>query len=83
MKGIKLKHGVTFIEWDGVTVRIDATGDCDLSPILLPSLEWELRTEPPSTWDYLTQSDLDSLDENIRQQIIKIAQKFHETIGST
>ena len=82
MRGIKLQHGVAFVEYDGVTVRINADGTCDLSPILLPALEWDLRTEPPQTWTYITDSDIDTFGNDTRQQIERIVATFHEIIGT-
>ncbi len=81
MRGIRLSHGVTFVEYDGVTVRISADGKCDLSPIMLPSLEWDLRTEPPETWDYISASDIDAFGEDTRCQIERIVEKIHGIIG--
>lgn len=81
MRGIKLSHGVIFIECEGVPIRINADGKCALSPIQLPSLEWDLRTEPPESWTYITQSDIDSLEEDTRQQIAHIVAEFHEILG--
>lgn len=81
MRGIKLSHGVAFVECDGITVRINADGKCDLSPIQLPSLEWDLRTEPPSSWDYLTKYNIDAFDEDIRRQITQIVARVHDTLG--
>ena len=72
MRGIKLKHGVTFVEVDGVTVRIKSDGACELSPIMLPSLEWDLRTEPPNSWDYVYDSDIKALGEDVLRQIGEI-----------
>lgn len=80
MRGIKLSHGVSFVECEGITIRISADGKCELSPVLLPSLEWDLRTEPPSSWDYLYQSDIDALGEDIHRQITQILARFHETV---
>ena len=82
MRGIKLQHGVAFVEHDGVTVRIHADGKCDLSPILLPALEWDLRTEPPETWTYITDSDIDTFGKDTRQQIERIVATFNEIIGT-
>jgi hypothetical protein len=76
MRGIKLSHGVSFVEYDGVTIRIKADGTCELSPILLPALEWQLRTEPPETWDYIFGSDLESFGEDTREQIRRIVEKY-------
>ena len=80
MRGIKLSHGVSFVEYEGVTIRIRADGKCALSPILLPSLEWELRTEPPEKWMYITDSDVDAYGENTRKQIENLVKNFHRTI---
>lgn len=80
MRGIRLSHGVSFIEHDGVTVRIKADGTCGLSPIMLPALEWDLRTEPPETWDYIFDSEIDALGENMRGQIEAVVAKFNKTM---
>ena len=78
MRGIKLSHGVSFVEYDGVTIRIKADGTCELSPITLPSLEWDLRTEPPATWAYIFESDL---NESTREQIRRIVEKYRRILG--
>lgn len=80
MRGIRLSHGVSFIEHDGVTVRIKADGTCGLSPIMLPALEWDLRTEPPETWDYISDSDVDSYGKDTRDQLERIVQKYREVL---
>ena len=78
MRGIRLRHGVSFVECDGVTLRIKADGICDLSPITLSALEWDLRTEPPDTWDYIFESDL---NESTREQIRRIVEKYRRILG--
>ena len=75
MRGIQLSHGVAFVEYDGVTVRINADGTCELSPVMLPSLEWELRCEPPDSWDYICESDIDSFGKDTRLQIERILER--------
>lgn len=80
MRGIRLSHGVAFIECDGVTVRIGADGTCGFLPILLPSLEWDLRTEPPETWEYIGESYIDSLGEDMRRQFEAIIKKYNRTV---
>ena len=82
MRGIRLRHGVTFIEYDGVTLRIKADGICELSPITLSALEWDLRTEPPETWDYIFGSDLESFGEDTREQIRRIVEKYRSVLGN-
>ena len=78
MRGIRLRHGVSFVECDGVTLRIKADGICELSPITLSVLEWDLRTEPPDTWDYIFESDL---NESTREQIKHIVEKYRRILG--
>ena len=78
MRGIRLRHGVSFVECDGVTIRIKADGTCELSPITLSALEWDLRTEPPNTWDYIFESDL---SEDIREKIQCIVEKYRGILG--
>lgn len=78
MRGIRLRHGVSFVECDGVTLRIKADGICELSPITLSALEWDLRTEPPETWDYIFESDL---NESTREQIRRIVEKYRRILG--
>ena len=78
MRGIRLSHGVSFVEYDGVTVRVNADGTCDLSPIQLPALEWDLRTEPPETWNYLCDRDI---DEQTRMRIEAVVRRFQSVVG--
>ena len=78
MRGIRLRHGVCFVEYDGVTVRISADGTCGLSPITLPALEWDLRCEPPETWDYIFASDLDCFGKETREEIERIVARVRE-----
>ena len=78
MRGIRLNWGVTFVEYDGVPIRINADGTCGLSPIMFPALEWDLRTEPPETWEYIFESDL---SEDTREQIKRIAEKYRDILG--
>ena len=69
MKGIRLSHGVVFVS-DGLnTVRLLPDGECGASPITLPALEWDLRTEPPSSWDYLDENDIKNLPDNGYEKI--------------
>ena len=78
MKGIRLSHGVTFVEYDGVTVRIKADGKCEISPITLSSLEWDLRTEPPENWTYIGASDI---DPDTLKEIERAVSDFYRVIG--
>ena len=73
-----MNWGVTFVECDGVTVRINADGKGGLSPIMFPVLEWDLRTEPPETWEYIFESDL---SEDTREQIKRITEKYRDILG--
>ena len=76
MRGIKLERGATFVEHKGLTVRILRSGKIDVSPIMFAALEWDLRTEPPSTWEYLTEGDIRALGEETVAQIEALADKL-------
>ena len=78
MRGIRLSHGVSFGECDGVTLRIKADGICELSPITLSALEWDLRTESPDTWDYIFESNI---NESTHEQIKHIVEKYRRILG--
>ena len=80
MQAIRLKHGVIFVKKDGVTVRINANGECEISPILFESLEWDLRTEPPSQWDYITEGDVMALGEETYNQLLDLINKTNDLI---
>ena len=81
MRGIKVSHGATFVECDGITVRISAKGKCELSPILFSSLEWDMRTEPPERWCYLTESDIASLGSVTLAEIDRIVAEAKAVLG--
>lgn len=73
MKGIRLSHGVTFVEYKGMTFRILPSGECGVSPILYGTLEWDLRTEPPGTWEYVGEADIKALGDEIFGKIEALA----------
>ena len=75
MKGIKLSHGVIFVTDGTHTVRLLKDGTCGVSPILYETLEWDLRTERPETYEYLTSGDIVNLPDNGYE---KIKQTFEE-----
>ena len=80
MQAIRLKHGVIFVKKDGVTVRISANGECEISPILFESLEWDLRTEPPSQWEYITEGDIMALGKETYNQLLDLINKTNDLI---
>jgi hypothetical protein len=73
MRGIRLAHGVTFVEHEGLTVRISKSGEVDVSPVAFMVLEWDLRTEPPERWEYLSEGDIRALGEEIVARIEALA----------
>ena len=81
MRGIKLKHGVIFLEIDGVSIKIKANGEVDLSPILFDSLEWEMRTEPPSEWEYVTEGDIRAMSAGIYEAAKAKADAVNKILG--
>ena len=81
MKGIQIHGGALFVEHEGVTVRVRANGQCEVSPVLYMVLEWDLRTEPPDRWDYVTESDIRAMDNDVYGQILAIVSKVRSRRG--
>ena len=80
MRGIQIRGGALFIEHEGITVRVMPDGTCDLSPVLLMALEWELHTEPPQRWDYLTESQIKALDHGVYEQVLAVVKGMQVTL---
>ena len=81
MKGIRLSHGVIFVTDGLVTVRLLPSGECGVSPISYNVLEWDLRTESPDKWEYITDADIRSLPGGGTQKIISAFERAHRTIN--
>ena len=63
MEGIRLSHGGVFVTNGISTVRILKNGEVGYSPISYFVLERDLSTEPPSSWEYMTDGEIRSLPE--------------------
>ncbi len=63
MRGIKLSHGTIFITDGLITVRVLKSGEVGVSPVSYNTLEWDLQSESPDSWEYLTQGEIESLPE--------------------
>ena len=77
MNGIRLSYGTVFVSDGLFTVRLSASGECEPSSVLLPSLEWELRTEPPHTWDYMTEAEIHALPNGGFEKILAVLERMH------
>lgn len=75
MRGIKIKNGATFVEYKGRTYRLSADG-WTVSPIAFSVLEWDLRTEPPHTYDYMTESDIRNMGEGVYAELIALSERL-------
>ena len=75
MKGIRIRNGATFVQYEGVTVRILQDGTCALSPVLYESLEWELRTEEPDSWDYVGEYDVRAMGNGVYEKVLEIVRR--------
>ena len=81
MKGIVLSFGTVFVT-DGIhTLRKTKTTDWQISPVSYQSIEWDLRTEPPDTWDYLTESDVIALPDGGYEKILALLEKLEAKSG--
>ena len=81
MKGIILSSGTIFVT-DGLhALHKTKSTDWQLSPILYQNVEWDLRTEPPDTWDYLTESDIKGLPDGGYEKILTLLEKLETKPG--
>lgn len=81
MKGIRLSHGTVFVTDGTFTVRLLSTGECGASPVTYNTLEWELRTEPPHTWDYIWDEEIRNLPDGGYEKIIAAFEKIYGTLN--
>ena len=81
MRGILLSHGVLFVECGLITVKVSKSGKCGVSPIMFGTLEWDLRTEPPNTWDYVSEAYIRSLDGGVYDKIMEVVTQTRKTLG--
>ena len=80
MQGIRLSHGAVFVT-DGVfTVRLLPSGKCGASPVTYHTLEWELRTEPPSTWEYISELEIRNLPDGGFEKISAAFEDIHKLV---
>ena len=76
MRGIRLSHGVSFIEHEGLTVKVLPNGECSIAKMMLEVLEWDLRCEPPSSWEYIYESEIKAMEGGVYDKVIALAQKY-------
>jgi hypothetical protein len=81
MKAIKLKNGTVFATDGLLTVRLLPNGECAPSPIAYEVLEWDLRTENPDTWEYLTEADIYALSGGAGDIIADTFESVRSTLG--
>ena len=58
MKGIAYPFGTIFVTDGGYTLRKTKRTDWQISPVSFSSIEWDLRTENPNTWSYLSEQEI-------------------------
>ena len=75
MKGIKIHGGALFVKRGLITLKLHK-GKWEPSPIMMEVLEWDLRTEPPETWDYIYDEDIASFGADTLEKIKQIAAEF-------
>lgn len=81
MKAIQIVNGALFVSDGTLTVRLLSSGECGPSPVMYEVLEWDLRTERPETWHYLSEGELRALPSYAK--IEAAFQKLYDTLGLT
>ena len=82
MKGIRLSHGAIFVTDGTHTVRLLPSGKCTVSPISYATLEWDLRTEPPESWDYVLEGELRSLPNGAYEKILAVFDGLYDVLDA-
>ena len=81
MIGIQIHGGALFVEHEGVTVRVKPGGKCEVSPVLYMVIEWDMRTEPPDRWEYVSESEIRAMDHGVYEQILEVVSSVHSRRG--
>ena len=81
MKGIRLSNGAIFVSDGLITVKLSKDGECGASPIAYEVLEWDLRTEPPNSWEYVSEAELRALPDGAYDRIAAVFDKARKLIG--
>lgn len=81
MKGIQIRDGALFVEHEGITVRVSQGGECQVSPVLYMMVEWDLRCEPPTAWEYLSESQIKALDQGVYEKVLAVVAEAHAVLG--
>ena len=77
VKAIQLKSGAVFATDGRYTVRLMPDGTCGPSPVLYSVLEWEQAHEPPHTWSYLSEYELQALSDGAYDKIVAAFAAIH------
>lgn len=80
MRAMRLKHGVIFVEQNGITLRL-VGGRWGLSPVMYDVLEWDLRGEGPDAYECFSESDLRGLGERLWSEMLSLFEKTERTLG--
>lgn len=80
MKGIRLSNGEIFVSDGLITVKLSKDGECGASPIAYEVLEWDLRTEPPNSWEYVSEAELRALDDGGYDKICATIKYIRNTL---
>jgi hypothetical protein len=81
MKGIRLSNGAIFVSDGLITVKLSKDGECGASPIAYEVLEWDLRTESPDKWEYVSEAELRALPDGAYDRIAAVFDKVRKLIG--
>ena len=80
MKGIRLSNGAIFVSDGLITVKLSKDGECGASPIAYEVLEWDLRTESPDKWEYVSEAELRALDDGGYDKICATIKYIRNTL---
>ena len=77
MKGIAYPFGTIFVTDGRYTLRKTKRTDWQISPVSFSSIEWDLRTEPPDTWTYLTEEEIKDIPDGGYEKILALFEDIY------
>ena len=81
IRGIKINGGATFVKYGGYTFRLNTDMTWTVSPIQYEVLEWDLRTEPPDSYDSVYEADIRGMGNGVYEGLINIYNKTKAALG--
>lgn len=79
MHGIELKSGAIFVSDGTFTLKYN-NGKWEISKIDYAVLEWELGRDNPNGYEYIFESDIKNMGEEVYGEMVALFKKIYNTL---